>query len=54
MHHLTGFQQVAELAATAPFCLLIVTHKLKAIFLMETQISEKSSTDLFRQFTFIA
>ena len=23
MHHLTGFQQIAELAATAPFCLMI-------------------------------
>lgn len=32
MHHLTGFQQVAELAATAPFCLLIVTHKAEAYF----------------------
>lgn len=32
MHHLTGFQQVAELAATAPFCLLIVTHKAEGYF----------------------
>lgn len=32
MHHLTGFQQVAELAATAPFCLMIVTHKAEGYF----------------------
>lgn len=32
MHHLTGFQQIAELAATAPFCLLIVTHKAEGYF----------------------
>lgn len=32
MHHLTGLQQVAELAATAPFCLLIVTHKAEGYF----------------------
>ena len=32
MHHLTGFQQVAELAASAPFCLLIVTHKAEGYF----------------------
>ena len=32
MHHLTGFQQVAELAATASFCLLIVTHKAEGYF----------------------
>lgn len=32
MHHLTGFQQVAELSATAPFCLLIVTHKAEGYF----------------------
>lgn len=32
MHHLTGFQQIAELAATAPFCLMIVTHKAEGYF----------------------
>ena len=32
MHHLTGFQQVAELSATVPFCLMIVTHKAEAYF----------------------
>ena len=32
MHHLTGLQQIAELAATAPFCLLIVTHKAEGYF----------------------
>lgn len=32
MHHLTGFQQIAELAASAPFCLLIVTHKAEGYF----------------------
>ncbi len=32
MHHLTGFQQIAELSATAPFCLMIVTHKAEAYF----------------------
>lgn len=32
MHHLTGFQQIAELAATAPFCLMIVTHKSEGYF----------------------
>ena len=32
MRHLTGFQQIAELAATSPFCLLIVTHKAEGYF----------------------
>lgn len=32
MHHLTGFQEVAELSATAPFCLMIVTHKAEGYF----------------------
>ena len=32
MHHLTGFQQIAELAASVPFCLLIVTHKAEGYF----------------------
>ncbi len=32
IHHLTGFQQIAELSATAPFCLLIVTHKAEGYF----------------------
>lgn len=32
MHHLTGFQQIAELSATSPFCLMIVTHKAEAYF----------------------
>ena len=32
MHHLTGFQQIAELSATAPFCLMIVTHKAEGYF----------------------
>lgn len=32
MHHLTGFQQIAELSATAPFCLMIVTHKSEGYF----------------------
>ncbi|MBU3878257.1 hypothetical protein HGO97_020865 [Faecalicatena sp. AGMB00832] len=32
MHHLTGFQQISELAATAPFCLMIVTHKAEGYF----------------------
>lgn len=32
LHHLTGFQQVAELSATAPFCLMIVTHKAEGYF----------------------
>lgn len=32
VHHLTGFQQIAELSATAPFCLLIVTHKAEGYF----------------------
>lgn len=30
--HLTGFQQIADLSATAPFCLMIVTHKAEAYF----------------------
>lgn len=32
MHHLTGFQQIAELSATSPFCLMIVTHKAEGYF----------------------
>ncbi len=32
LHHLTGFQQIAELSATTPFCLLIVTHKAEGYF----------------------
>ena len=32
MHHLTGFQQIVELSATAPFCLMIVTHKAEGYF----------------------
>lgn len=32
IRHLTGFQQIAELAATAPFCLMIVTHKAEGYF----------------------
>lgn len=32
LHHLTGFQQIVELSATAPFCLLIVTHKAGGYF----------------------
>ena len=32
MHHLTGFQQITELSATAPFCLMIVTHKAEGYF----------------------
>ena len=32
MRRLTGFQQIAELAATAPFCLMIVSHKAEAYF----------------------
>lgn len=32
VHHLTGFQQIAELSATAPFCLMIVTHKAEGYF----------------------
>lgn len=32
MHHLTGFQQIAELAASARFCLMIVTHKAEGYF----------------------
>lgn len=32
MHHLTGFQQIAELSATTPFCLMIVTHKAEGYF----------------------
>lgn len=32
IHHLTGFQQIAELAATSPFCLMIVTHKAEGYF----------------------
>ncbi len=32
MRHLTGFQQIAELSATAPFCLMIVTHKAEGYF----------------------
>lgn len=32
MHHLTGFQQIAEIAATSPFCLMIVTHKAEGYF----------------------
>ena len=32
LHHLTGFQQIAELSATAPFCLMIVTHKAGGYF----------------------
>lgn len=32
MHHLTGFQQIADLAASAPFCLMIVTHKAEGYF----------------------
>lgn len=32
LHHLTGFQQIAELSATSPFCLMIVTHKAEGYF----------------------
>lgn len=32
MHHLTGFQQIVELSATSPFCLMIVTHKAEGYF----------------------
>jgi hypothetical protein len=32
LHHLTGFQQIVELSATAPFCLMIVTHKAEGYF----------------------
>lgn len=32
MRRLTGFQQIAELAATASFCLMIVSHKAEAYF----------------------
>ena len=32
LHHLTGFQQIAELSATTPFCLMIVTHKAEGYF----------------------
>ena len=32
IHHLTGFQQIAELSATSPFCLMIVTHKAEGYF----------------------
>lgn len=32
LHHLTGFQQITELSATAPFCLMIVTHKAEGYF----------------------
>lgn len=32
MHHLTGFQKIAELSATAPFYLMIVTHKGEGYF----------------------
>lgn len=32
VHHLTGFQQITELSATAPFCLMIVTHKAEGYF----------------------
>lgn len=32
MHHLTGFQQISELSATTPFCLMIVTHKAEGYF----------------------
>ena len=32
MKHFTGFQEIAELAASIPFCLLIVTHIAQAYF----------------------
>ena len=32
IHHLTGFQEITELAATVPFCLMIVTHKAEGYF----------------------
>lgn len=32
IHHLTGFQQIADLAGSTPFCLLIVTHKAEGYF----------------------
>lgn len=32
LHHLTGFQQIVDLSGTAPFCLMIVTHKAEAYF----------------------
>lgn len=46
MHHLTGFQQIAELAATAPFCLLIVTHKAEGYF-SENDPDKKKILDRF-------
>lgn len=32
MGHLTGFQRIVELSASAPFCMVIVTHKGEAMF----------------------
>lgn len=32
MRHLTGFQEIAELSATRPFTLMIVTHKAEGYF----------------------
>ncbi len=32
LHHLTGFQQIADLSGSTPFCLMIVTHKAEAYF----------------------
>nr|WP_031492453.1 hypothetical protein [Succinivibrio dextrinosolvens] len=32
LRHLTGFQQIADLSGSAPFCLMIVTHKSEGFF----------------------
>lgn len=46
MRHLTGFQQIAELSATASFCLMIVTHKAEAYF-SEGDPDKKKTLDRF-------
>lgn len=46
VHHLTGFQQIAELAATAPFCLMIVTHRATAFF-SDSDPDKKKTLDRF-------
>lgn len=45
-HALTGFQQLAELSATAPFYLVIVTHKSEGLF-HDTDSDKKKILDRF-------
>lgn len=56
MHHLTGFQQVAELAATGTVLSLIVTQKAEGSFFCGDPHEAKNprTFDLFQPIHFIA